>query len=93
MKFIQMTLLCTVLALAACAGNSKKNPDAASKRDSVATQERCPPGTLYDQFTRQCVEQTAQARRRTPLRDTLGRPMDTSFPEMSMPATGGLLGR
>lgn len=93
MKFIQLAVILGVLSLTACAGTSaKKNSDSASKRDSLATRDRCPPGYLLDEYRHTCVEQK-QSQRRGSARDTLGRSMDTSFPEMSLPSTGGLLGR
>ncbi len=93
MKFFQLALIAGALSLSACAGDSaKKSADTASKRDSLANSERCPPGYLKDEFNHQCVEQQ-QTRRRGQVRDTLGRSMDTPFPEMSLPTTGGLLGR
>jgi len=94
MKYIPLVFASLVLGLSGCAGDSsKKSADTASKRDALATSERCPPGYLKDEFTRKCVEQQPQTTRRTPARDTLGRAFDTSFPEMSLPTTGGLLGR
>ncbi len=89
MKFIQIAVMAAFVALAGCSGDpAKKN--STSKREPLSTRERCPPGYLLDTFTRQCVEQES-AQRRDPLRDTLGRPME-SMPDFSLPG-GGILRR
>lgn len=93
MKFIQLAVILGALSLTACAGDSaKKNSDTASKRESLATRDRCPPGYLLDEFSHKCVEQR-QTLRRTPARDTLGRALESPMPDFSFPTTGGLLGR
>jgi hypothetical protein len=92
MKYIQLAVMTGVLSLSACAGDSaKKSADTASKAAAPAT-TRCPPGYLADNSGR-CIQQQQQSAHRAPVRDTLGRSIDTSIPEMPLSGAGGLLGR